>query len=409
MPRLTKPPVNTLAEAAVPDGAAPLQGAPDQMLARLCARAAEIMQASAATLLLKQNGTSRMIASAGLSKRYRSYLWSIDELPYNRDDQVTITDARSHPAIQKAALDIGLTSAGLFMRMPVIVHDDYVVSLMVIDEEPGQKPKKQQRDLMNDIVQLVRVIFENDVPVLANPDADVTVPMQLETISRAVREPGQFEILLDAKLGIIAVSPAVAALLRATPEELTGKPITDFQFSGIEPIAFFCQRALQTHVSPPDFEIMLEDRRNMRRVFQISVSPLSPTDTRDYFLHLVVKEITVRSALEDRLMRNAGPVGQIATPLEPSLAFLLETLIERRSLRARKNLTYLTLRSWRQPIRAYQIKALRALKHNLPPEMAGMIATEMEAELSSLVGPSAFKAIVPVPCGHTREGPCLSV
>ena len=95
--------------------------------------------------------------------------------------------------------------------------------------------------------------------------------------------------------------------------------------------------------------------------------------------------------------------------VEPSFAFLQETLVERRSLRARKDLTYLTLRAWRQPIREYQIKALKSLKQNLPHTMPGMIADEMAAELNSLVGASAFKAIVPIPCGHTREGPCLSL
>ena len=382
---------------------------PDQTLDRLCASAADLMQVDATALLLKQGGMGRVIASKGLAKRFRSYHWAMEEQPYRPDEQLCIIDAAGNAAIQKIAHDLGLTQAGFFLRMPVIVSDEYVVSLMLIDPDKGRKPTRKQQALLEDIALLTRSVFEHEVPVLANPAADVTIPMTLELICSHVRASKNAEIILDAKFDAIAVSAGASELLNISQDKLIGQNIAALPFSGVEPIAFFCKRALESRISPPDFEITVLDRSHRRRVYQISVSPLSPTDTRDYFLHVLAKEVTVRSAMEERLIRESAEIRKAPMPLEPSFAFLLETLIEKRSLRARKTLTYLTLRSWRQPIRAFQIKALKALKRNLPPDMADVIAQEIAAELGSLVGPAAFKAIVPVPCGHTKEGPCLSV
>jgi hypothetical protein len=89
--------------------------------------------------------------------------------------------------------------------------------------------------------------------------------------------------------------------------------------------------------------------------------------------------------------------------------FLMDTLVKRRVIRQRKTVNYLALRGWRQAIRDYQIKALKALKQNLPPEFPKAIAHEIAAEVESLFGKAGFKAIVPMPCGHSSEDSCLSL
>ena len=111
----------------------------------------------------------------------------------------------------------------------------------------------------------------------------------------------------------------------------------------------------------------------------------------------------------DQTNRQIGSRLNFESDSEPTLAFLKETLIERRAIRARKNVHYLTLRSWRASIRDWQIMALKALKARIPPAMPQAIAHEICAETQALMGVSVFRAVVPIACGHSAETSCLSL
>ncbi|WP_448586481.1 phosphoribosyltransferase [Thermaurantiacus sp.] len=107
----------------------------------------------------------------------------------------------------------------------------------------------------------------------------------------------------------------------------------------------------------------------------------------------------------------AGPVG-VAEPREPFGAanpeppevvsdFLLSTLVRRRSMRVRRDLVYFGVRSWRSPLKSYQISALRALKRNPPPAFLHTVAAEVADEAVRLGGRQAFQSVTAVPCGHS--------
>jgi hypothetical protein len=81
--------------------------------------------------------------------------------------------------------------------------------------------------------------------------------------------------------------------------------------------------------------------------------------------------------------------------------FLLSTLIRRRSMRVRRDLTYFGVRSWRSPLKSYQISALRALKRNPPPTFLCAVAAEVADEAVRLAGRQAFQSVTSVPCGHS--------
>jgi predicted amidophosphoribosyltransferase len=83
--------------------------------------------------------------------------------------------------------------------------------------------------------------------------------------------------------------------------------------------------------------------------------------------------------------------------------------VRRRALRQRNGISYLTFESWRNPIRTYQIAALKALKQNVPLELSHAEAARMAGEINHFVGLSAFKFIVPVPCGNSDGDSCLSL
>lgn len=82
--------------------------------------------------------------------------------------------------------------------------------------------------------------------------------------------------------------------------------------------------------------------------------------------------------------------------------FLLSTLIRRRSMRIRRNVVYFGVRSWRSPLKGYQISALRALKRNPPSAFVRAVAAEIADEAVRLAGRHAFQSVTAVPCGHSR-------
>jgi adenine/guanine phosphoribosyltransferase-like PRPP-binding protein len=107
----------------------------------------------------------------------------------------------------------------------------------------------------------------------------------------------------------------------------------------------------------------------------------------------------------------SGPLG-VAEPAEPYVAanpeqpdvvsdFLLSTLIRRRSMRVRRDLVYFGVRSWRSPLKSYQISALRALKRNPPLAFLRTVAAEVADEAVRLAGRQAFQSVTAVPCGHS--------
>ena len=93
---------------------------------------------------------------------------------------------------------------------------------------------------------------------------------------------------------------------------------------------------------------------------------------------------------------------------EPASEFLVDTLIAKQRLLARNGCSYLGLRTWRKPIKAYQISALTALKRSPSPAVVDTIAKEMYEAVHQTYG-SAFQHVVPVPCGSSGVADCLSV
>ena len=93
---------------------------------------------------------------------------------------------------------------------------------------------------------------------------------------------------------------------------------------------------------------------------------------------------------------------------EPASQFLIDTLVEKQRLLSRNGCSYLGLRTWRKTIKPYQISALTALKSAPSQPMVDIIAAELEHAILSTYG-NTFQTVVPVPCGSSGKGDCLSV
>jgi len=378
----------------------------DQSLDRLCALAAEALEVEFAALVLRVGAVSRCIASFGLEPRYRSRSWQTQESPIAPDREMVLSDATQSPDIQAKIALLGLERAGFLLRTPVIVTPDHTLALVVADPAPRDKPGVRERRLIEDLKTLMADAFALHAGLLTDPDADVTAAIRLADALAEVATAPHAAVILDRSLKVLGASTRMAEILDVPLDKLIGARHQDISVPMSDAIGALYRRALETRVSPPDFEVVTDEASHGREVYRVTVSPFSPIETRDWFLFVTTRETTALARRESQLARRIG-AGEV--PAEPSLAFLQETLVQRRTIRSRKTISYLTFRAWRSPIREWQIKALKALKANLPAAMPEVIADEMFAEINALVGVSAFRAVVPVPCGHSREGPCLSL
>lgn len=85
---------------------------------------------------------------------------------------------------------------------------------------------------------------------------------------------------------------------------------------------------------------------------------------------------------------------------EPVSKFLLDTLIVKNRILARNGVSYMAVRQWRKTIKAYQIKALQALKSEETSKCADIIAGEIAVQVEKMYG-KLFTAVVPIPSGSS--------
>jgi predicted amidophosphoribosyltransferase len=85
--------------------------------------------------------------------------------------------------------------------------------------------------------------------------------------------------------------------------------------------------------------------------------------------------------------------------------FLLSTLAARTSTRNRKDISYVTLRTWTKQIKDHQLSALKIVKAHPNHQFVNDVASEMAEHIGKLFGAPRIGCVVPVP----RHDDCLSV
>lgn len=95
--------------------------------------------------------------------------------------------------------------------------------------------------------------------------------------------------------------------------------------------------------------------------------------------------------------------------LDIAADFLLATLIPKLTVREVDSVSFVTAYTWRQPLKEYQIKALKILKKHLPQDFVTAAGGNLASVVERLYGRSGFCAVVPVPCGHSKRADCLSL
>lgn len=110
-------------------------------------------------------------------------------------------------------------------------------------------------------------------------------------------------------------------------------------------------------------------------------------------------------SLASRTVNSEDAAGK---QLDIASEFLLKTLVPKPSLREMGGITFVTAYTWRAAVKDLQIKSLRILKRHLPPNFVEAAGIDLASAARKLHGNTAFKLVVPVPCGHSQRSDCLS-
>ncbi len=123
--------------------------------------------------------------------------------------------------------------------------------------------------------------------------------------------------------------------------------------------------------------------------------------------------LTFQRLLGDRASRPATPHNQAeaepnlaefseqALDTAPTAKFLLDTLVVKRTLRARNSVSYVALRTWRKSIKQYQISALASIKLKPSQVIIDAVADEIATATTQIYGNDTIKAVVPIPGGSS--------
>lgn len=294
---------NQAPERANPQVSASASGG--QTLERLCDSARWMFEAKCAALVLRQRGVDRIIASVGLEPRFRNIEWSVDFAGYDFGDRVLLADARHSEAIQSRLRLLGLVQVGFFLCAPVDVAPDHKLSLVIADPEPGKQPGAHKLQLLDELIDLMRVEFTGLAALLCDPEAHVTAATRLVDAERYVAMSDEPSALLDGNLRFICLNRAFARYIGCTVDSLIGKQPKDIPaFSMADSVEALFRRALETKLSPPDFEVISTRRSGARRILHVSVSPFSPIDATGHFLFINGREVSDFVMREDMLAQR---------------------------------------------------------------------------------------------------------
>ncbi len=371
------------------------------LLNRWLRAAASLLSCESACIVLSDDKLARVIARHNIPHAFIASERTLDKAPYGREEIVLLPDCRGRADIL-AVLDVmaGPTT-GCFYRRPLILDDRRAVSLLIFGEQPRAAFDARDLALLEEIAGAMAEEVERHYPSRAS-DLASSMRMTRPEIDRWLDQTDAAALLMDGDLVVRGVNAPLRALLPLDWDRVLGRAVGDFAIPGGEAIQRLFRHALQTGLSTPRLDLAIETDEDGKpgRMLQVVASPLTPVDGGRMLV----------ASLDPASLGRKGSDAAAAAPAEgePTADFLLETLVRRRALRSRNGVSYVTLRCWRQPIREHQIKALRALKRRQPALLAAEIAAEIADDVSSLFGASGFRAVVPVPCGHSGEGRCLS-
>jgi predicted amidophosphoribosyltransferase len=364
---------------------------------------AAILGADEACVILNQGNLARIVARGELPHAFIATDITVSSAPYGGKETILVRDATERPELHAFLGSIALAKTAFYFRQPLSVSKDRVISLLAFGQTARPNLGDRELSIAGEIAESIRGEVERYYPD-GETNLAVSMNLTLSDVESWLASTDLPALVLDSGLVVRAVNTQMRGVLPVDWDAVVGQPLPSLNFPGQGGLEFLFRHALDSGVSTPRMDLAFEESLGAKeaRSLRLMASPLTLTGG-EQVLVASIDPARVDAPPMHALPPESRP-GQQATT-----EFLLETLVRKRALRTRKDVSYVTLRSWRQTIREHQIVALRAIKRDDPRAIAAEIAAEMHDEIASLFGVTSFKAVVPMPCGHSKPGNCLSV
>lgn len=369
-----------------------------------------LLETDAAVLIVSHDGLSRIVAGSGIRHPMVSWRFDFESAPYGRGDTVLLKDAAAHPEFHALLGDAALNRTHFFYRIPIAFPGQATIAVIAYGRDARPGLSDRQIRLSEEIATALAQEFGD---LIAPDRAEImpgTVGFVYEGLASWVTGHALPLALIDDKMRLILANDA----LRGLGPSLAALKLGTEPFPSLpagEVVRSMMLRALATGESTPEIEVRHDSPdTGLTRYFAVMGSPFRIAKRSKPVILVSLIEITREVLAHDRFEQSGQDDRRSdrQDPAEATVHFLTETLVERRSVRSRKGVSYLTTRAWREPIRAHQIKALKLLKASASPRLAAAIATDLKIEIEALMGGGGFRAVVPVPCGFSQPGQCLS-
>jgi PAS domain-containing protein len=375
-----------------------------ETLDRLVALAAALVNAPMAAVVSLSPGKIDIIS--GHNVPALAYAADIDNAAagFTIDQPAVVPDTHLHPYFAHFPLVTGAPFIRAMIRLPLPIIGR--LALIIGYREPIAEPDPARIASLAELASLAaREVEIDSMHDLRRGAKDLPLP---DLIALADHSP-EPTALIDHQLRYLHINPAMETLNARSLADTVGHSIHEIGVPSVEALEAIFTIALRDGRSFDQVELMGERHDDAVRVFSISCHPLRPRDRDDTIIEVLASDVTAirqrESRLEDSLVQ-----APLAPPgiLDPTVKFLTETLVRRQGLRQRKAISYMTLRAWRKPIRAYQIEALKALKSAPPHALVDTAAAEIVEAVQRVVGGDAFREVTAVPCSRSAHEHCLS-
>jgi hypothetical protein len=368
--------------------------------------ASTIAYATHAAVVLVEGGIGRVIAHRGLGAGNQTFEWDWSKAGYKPDATLVLTEAPNLSLARLVRGMLGELPRGTFIRLPICVKPDYVVTLALFTPSTSPAITKSDLKLLKHVVKAGAADVTSVVLELIKTGTHLAIAPTWGEISEAVTNWPGFRAVLDEDLKIAAVSKVFAAQMGVPQAQAIGSSYFQFPLPGLKTMAHLYHRAFQTKVSTPEVEVFTE-RDDDIRSYRVKATPFTAVNDCRRLLDVIAIEASHLSL--PKTMRAGWTEEEIAHSEEnPAEAFLFDTLVVRRAIRTRGKLHYVSLRNWRSGLKEHQISTLKAIKRTRVEQLAARAGVECAHEINRLVGTSTFKYVVPVPCGHSEPGKCLA-
>lgn len=363
--------------------------------------AIELLDADAAAVVMTSDGVSHIIASRNLPKVFFSFSRDWAKSPYKLDANFDGSGLVVKSLLRLTSLMTGRQDTSVFWRRPLIITESYIISLQIYAFRTRPETTSHEKQLFRSVVSHLKTIVAPLGEALFNTGSKVAVLFTEPELATWIKSDENMHCLLDRDLKYVAASPSWIQRFNLRPDQYLGEVINNSIPAFFALMDMLGKRTVQNGISLPELEFVKKSSNTLQH-FSLICSPIRPLDAKVDFLDVSVR---VKHSEENELAEGFAEPGM---PIEPTLDFLLGTLIKSRAIRLRDEVSFMTVRRWRASIKEHQLVALRANKKSARTKLASIAAAECAEEIFSLVGRSAFKFVVPIPCGHSPKDRCFS-